>query len=58
MKFVIQYQDIFFKWHNYQTQHGQSSAYKTAETRAKQTGKKHRIVDGDGNLVDLFFPYR
>ena len=56
MKFVIQYQDQFSIWRNYQTQHGQTSAYKTAELRAKQTGKKHRIVDGEGNLVDLFFP--
>ena len=56
MKFIIQWQDIFFKWRVYQTQHGQSSAYRTAQQRAKQTGKKHRIIDGDGNLVDLFFP--
>lgn len=55
-KFVIQYQDQFFKWRNYQTQHGQTSAYRTAETRARQTGTKHRIVDGDGRLIDLFFP--
>lgn len=55
-KFVIQYQDQFFKWRNYQTQNGQTSAYRTAETRARQTGKKHRIVDGDGRLIDLFLP--
>jgi hypothetical protein len=55
-KFVIQYQDQFFKWRNYQTQHGQTSASRTAEMRARQTGTKHRIVDGDGRLIDLFFP--
>lgn len=56
MKFIIQWQDIFFKWRVYQTQHGQTSAYRTAQKRAEQTGKKHRIIDGEGNLVDLFFP--
>jgi hypothetical protein len=40
----------------YQTQHGRTSAYRTAETKARQTGKVYRIVDGDGNLVDLFYP--
>jgi len=56
VKFVIQYQNQFFKWQAYQTQHGQTSAYRTATQRAKQTGKKHKIVDENGNLVDLFFP--
>jgi|TARA_R100000805_G_C3605875_1_gene106309 hypothetical protein len=56
MKYVIQWRDQFFRYHNYQTQHGRTSAYKTAETRTRQTGKVHRIIDGDGNLVDLFHP--
>lgn len=55
-KFVIQYRDQFGNYRNYQTQHGGSSAYRTAETKARQTGKVYRIVDGDGNLVDLFYP--
>ena len=56
MKFVIQWRDQFGNYRNYQTQHGRTSAYRTAETKARQTGKVYRIVDGDGNLVDLFFP--
>ena len=55
-KFVIQYRDQFGNYQNYQTQHGRTSAYRTAETKARQTGKVYRIVDGDGNLVDLFYP--
>lgn len=55
-KFVIQYRDQFGNYRNYQTQHGRTSAYRTAETKARQTGKVYRIVDGDGNLVDLFYP--
>ena len=55
-KFVIQYRDQFGTYRNYQTQHGRSSAYRTAETKARQTGKVYRIVDGDGDLVDLFYP--
>ena len=55
-KFVIQYRDQFGTYRNYQTQHGRSSAYRTAETKARQTGKVYRIVDGEGDLVDLFYP--
>lgn len=55
-KFVIQWRDQFGNYRNYQTQHGRTSAYRTAETRTRNTGKVHRIVDGDGNLVDLFYP--
>ena len=55
-KYVIQWRDQFGNYRNYQTQHGRTSAYSTAETKARQTGKVYRIVDGDGNLVDLFYP--
>ena len=55
-KYVIQLRNQFGQYQNYQTQYGRTSAYKTAETKAKQTGKVYRIVDGDGNLVDLFYP--
>ena len=55
-KYVIQWRDQFGNYRNYQTQHGRTSAYRTAETKARQTGKVYRIVDGDGNLVDLFHP--
>ena len=56
MKFVIQWRNQFGVYQHYQTQHGRTSAYRTAELRARQTKKVHRIVDEDGCLVDLFYP--
>ena len=56
MKFVLQYQDQFGKWHRYQEKHNEGDAYRTAKARAKATGKRFRIVDGNGNLVDLVSP--
>lgn len=56
MKFVLQYQDQFGKWHRYQEKHNQGDAYRTARARAAATGKRFRIVDGDGRLIDLVEP--
>ena len=56
MKFVLQYQDQFGKWHRYQEKHNEGDAYRTAKARAKATGKRFRIVDGDGRLIDLVTP--
>ena len=56
MKFFLQYQDQFGKWHRYQEKHNEGDAYRTAKARAKATGKRFRIVDGDGRLIDLVDP--
>ena len=56
MKFILQYQDQFGKWHRYQEKHNEGDAYRTAKARAKATGKRLRIVDGDGRLLDLMDP--
>lgn len=56
IKYVIQWRDQFGNYHNYQTQYGKTSAYRTAEQRSRNTDKVYRIIDGDGKLVDLFFP--
>ena len=56
MKFVLQYQDQFGKWHRYQEKHNEGDAHRTAKARAKATGKRFRIVDGDGRLIDLVDP--
>ena len=55
-KYIIQWRDQFGTYHNYQTQYDKSSAYGTAEQRARYTDKVYRIIDGDGNLINLFFP--
>lgn len=56
MKFFIQWQDQFRKWHQYQTVHHLPSASRSAEERAHRTGKRHRIVNEHGGLEDLFNP--
>ena len=55
-KIDIQYQDQFGRWHPYQTKHNERDAYRTAESRARSTGKRYRLVDQNGNLLDLVNP--
>ena len=52
LKVHIQYQDQFGVWRHYQTQHHQPSAFRTATQRAHATGKRHRLVDEDGCLLE------
>jgi len=56
MRVVVEWQDKFFRWHRYQEMNHQASAYRTAEQRAASTGKRHRLVDTDGHLLDLVDP--
>jgi hypothetical protein len=55
-RFEIEYQDQFGRWQHYQTKHNEADAFRTAKSRAQTTGKRHRLVDGDGHLVDLIEP--
>ena len=54
MKFVLQYQDQFGSWKRWGEKHNEGDTYRTA--RARATGKRFRIVDGNGNLVDIVSP--
>jgi len=56
MKYIIEYQDQFFKWLRYGEQHGLTSACSTAKGRSIQTGKKFRVRDDTGSLVEIFYP--
>ena len=56
MSYVLQYQDQFGRWHRYQEKHHEGDAFRTAKARAKATGKRFRIVDADGRLLDLVDP--
>ena len=56
MKIKIEWMDQFRGWHSYQTMHHLPSAYKTAVCRSKSTGKRHRIIDENGLLLDLVDP--
>ena len=55
-KYKIQVRNQFGGWQQYQTIHHLPSAARTAQTKATQSGKQYRIVDEDGNLMDLFYP--
>ena len=49
-------QDQFGRWHHYQTKQNQAGAYRVAQRRAESTGKRHRLVDQSGALLDLIDP--
>ena len=55
-KYKIQVRNQFGGWQQYQTVHQLPSAARTAQTKATQSGKQYRIIDEDGNLMDLFYP--
>ena len=52
-RFIIQWQDQFGRWQRYGERHHEASAFRTAQARARSTGKRHRLVDGQGNLLDI-----
>ena len=51
----IEYQDQFGRWQHYQSKQNQADAYRVAQRRADSTKKRHRLVDGDGRLIDLIW---
>ena len=53
MNINIEWQDQFGRWQHYQTKQNQADAYRVAQRRAESTGKRHRLVDGEGRLIDL-----
>jgi len=53
MTINIEWQDQFGRWHHYQTKQDQADAYRVAQRRAESTGKRQRLVDGDGRLIDI-----
>ena len=55
-KYIIQWRDAFGEYHNYKIKYGKTSAYNTAEQRARYTNKVYRIIDGDGKLINIYFP--
>jgi len=52
----IQYQNIFGQWVHYTSMANEASAYKTAQKRANQSGKRYRLVDENGRLLDIIDP--
>ena len=56
MSINIEWQDQQGNWHHYQTKHNQADAYRVAQRRAESTGKRYRLVDDTGQLLDLLNP--
>ena len=56
MKIIIKFLDLFRRWYRYGDAHSLLSAYKTAEFRARATGKRFKLVDVNDNLIDLIEP--
>jgi hypothetical protein len=52
----IQVRNQFGRWQQYQTVYHLPSAARKAQTNATQSDKQYRIVDEDGNPMDLFNP--
>ena len=52
----IQWQDQVGRWQHFQTMHNEANAFRTAQSRARSTGKRHRLVDANGQLLDLVEP--
>ena len=55
-KIDIHYQDQFGKWRHLQTKQNEGNAYRSASDRARSIGKRHRLVDQDGTLLDVIEP--
>ena len=53
MTINIEWQDQNGNWHHYQSNQNQADAYRVSQRRAESTGKRHRLVDDDGRLLDL-----
>ncbi len=49
----IEWQDQHGRWHHLQTKQNQTDAYRVAMRRAESTGKRHRLVDDSGRLLEL-----
>ena len=56
MKIHIQYQNQFGNWLPYTTKHNEADAYRVGVRRASAVKKRHRLVDNDGNLLDIINP--
>ena len=56
MKIYVEYMDQFRVWRRYTTKHNESDAARVALNRTSSTGARHRLVDVEGRLLDVFEP--
>ena len=55
-KVIIEWQNQFGGWYRLTEVHNEANAFRTAKQRAKNTGKRHRLVDADGSVLDIVEP--
>ena len=55
-KFNNEWQDQLGKGRHYQTKHNEADTFRVMNRRAEATGKRHRMIDDNGNLLDLVSP--
>jgi hypothetical protein len=58
MKIYVEYMDQFRVWRRYTTKHNERDAARVALNRTSSTGARHRLVDVDGHLLDVFEPHQ
>ena len=46
MKIQVEHHNQFGKWNHYQTKYNEADAYRVANSKANQTGKRHLMGDG------------
>ena len=53
-KIFIEKMDQFGRWHQIATKYNERDAFRVASARAKQTGQRHRMVNEQRQLLDIF----
>ena len=56
MKIFVEWQDQFNRWQRYGYYHNDLTAYTVANSRAKSTGKRHRLITENRSLLDIIEP--
>ena len=52
-KVIIEWQDHQQRWRYFSTFSHEATAYRFAASRCKTTGKRHRLVNEQGQLIDM-----
>ena len=55
-RITIQWQNQFGFWQHYTSSHHEASAFRSAQQRARSTGKRHRLIDDEGRVLDIIEP--
>ncbi|MEA5474265.1 hypothetical protein VB716_08530 [Synechococcus sp. CCY9201] len=55
-RITIQWQNQFGRWQHYTSSHHEPSAFRSAQQRARSTGKRHRLIDDEGRVLDIIEP--